>query len=315
MWTTLLILVLISYFIFTQLFRIVEMREEVIQERLGKFKKTLKPGFHFLIPFVDRAAYSQEMREQVIDVPSQTCITNDNIEVAVDGLVYIKVMDSHRASYGISNYKAAAVNLAQTTMRSEIGKITLDDTFSERESMNENIVREVDKASNPWGIKVMRYEIRNIRPSAEIIDTMEKQMEAERKKRAEITNSEGLRQARINESEGEKRSQVLISEAERQRRINEAIGRAKKIELVSEATAQGVRRIAEAIKKPGGDLAIKTKLIEQYIDQFGKIIEKTQVSVLPVETANLKTFFEGVGTISDHTPAIRNSSTKTQGGM
>lgn len=314
MWTTLLILVLISYFIFTRLFRIVEMREEVIQERLGKYKKTLKPGFHFLIPFVDKAAYSQEMREQVIDVPSQTCITNDNIEVAVDGLVYIKVMDSHRASYGISDYKAAAVNLAQTTMRSEIGKITLDDTFSERELMNENIVREVDKASNPWGIKVIRYEIRNIRPSAEIIDTMEKQMEAEREKRAEITNSEGMRQARINESEGEKRSQVLISEAERQRRINEAIGRAKKIELVSEATANGVQRIAEAIKKPGGDLAIKTKLIEQYIDQFGKIIEKTQVSVLPVETANLKTFFEGVSTISDHTPAARHSSTKIQGG-
>lgn len=314
MWTTLLILVLISYFIFTRLFRIVEMREEVIQERLGKYKKTLKPGFHFLIPFVDKAAYSQEMREQVIDVPSQTCITNDNIEVAVDGLVYIKVMDSHRASYGISDYRAAAVNLAQTTMRSEIGKITLDDTFSERELMNENIVREVDKASNPWGIKVMRYEIRNIRPSAEIIDTMEKQMEAEREKRAEITNSEGMRQARINESEGEKRSQVLISEAERQRRINEAIGRAKKIELVSEATANGVQRIAEAIKQPGGDLAIKTKLIEQYIDQFGKIIEKTQVSVLPVDTANLKTFFEGVSTISDHTPATRHSSTKIQGG-
>lgn len=314
MWTTLLIIVLISYFIFTQLFRIVEMREEVIQERLGKYKKTLKPGFHFLIPFVDRAAYSQEMREQVIDVPSQTCITNDNIEVAVDGLVYIKVMDSHRASYGISNYKAAAVNLAQTTMRSEIGKITLDDTFSERESMNENIVREVDKASNPWGIKVMRYEIRNIRPSADIIDTMEKQMEAEREKRADITNSEGMRQARINESEGEQRSQVLISEAQRQKRINEAIGRAKKIELVSEATAKGVQRIAEAIKKPGGDLSIKTKLVEQYIDQFGSIIRDTQVSVLPVETANLKTFFEGVNTVSDHTPAVRPAPSKLQGG-
>src|SRR5690625_1084350 len=327
MWTTLLMLVLISYFIFTRLFRIVEMREEVILERLGKYKKTLKPGFHFLIPFVDKADYIMYMREHVIDLPSQTCITNDNIEVAVDGLVYIKVMDSHRASYGISDYKAAAVNLAQTTMRSEIGKITLDDTFSERELMNENIVREVDKASNPWGMKVMRYEIRNIRPSAEISDTMEKQMEAEREKRAEkkqheaereksakTTNSESLRKARNNESEGEKRSQVLISEAERQRRINEAIGRAKKIELVSEATANGVQRIAEAIKKPGGDLAIKTKLIEQYIDQFGKIIEKTQVSVLPVETANLKTFFEGVSTISDHTPAARHSSTKIQGG-
>ncbi|MEX0610045.1 MAG: stomatin-like protein [Balneolaceae bacterium] len=309
MWTTLLITVVVLYFILTRLFQIVEMREEVIQERLGKFKKTLKPGFHFLIPFVDRPAYSQEMREQVLDVPSQTCITNDNIEVAVDGLVYLKVMDSHKASYGISNYQAAAVNLAQTTMRSEIGKITLDDTFSEREMMNENIVREIDKAADPWGIKVLRYEIKNIRPSNEIVDTMERQMEAEREKRAEITNSEGHRQARIFESEGEQQSQVLVSEAQRQRRINEAKGRAKEIELVATATAKGLRRVAEAIERPGGELAVKTKLVEQYIKQFGKIIKNSNVSVLPTETANLKTFFEGVGTISNHT---KNTS-KTMG--
>lgn len=301
MWTTLLIVVVVSYFIITRLFRIVEMREEVIQERLGKYKKTLKPGFHFLIPFVDKPAYSQEMREQVLDVPSQTCITKDNIEVQVDGLVYLKVMDAHKASYGISDYKAAAVNLAQTTMRSEIGKITLDDTFSEREMMNENIVREIDEAADPWGIKVLRYEIKNIRPSNEIVDTMEKQMEAEREKRAEITKSEGHRQARIFESEGEQQSQVLISEAERQKRINESRGRAKEIELIATATAKGVRRIAEAIQKPGGDVAVKTKLVEQYITQFGNIIKKSNVSVLPTETANLKTFFEGVDTIKNHT--------------
>ena len=307
MWTVLLILIVLLYIIFTRLFQIVEFREEVIQERLGKYKKTLKPGFHFLIPFVDRPAYSQEMREQVIDVPSQTCITQDNIEVTVDGLVYLKVMDSYKASYGISNYHAAAVNLAQTTMRSEIGKITLDDTFSEREMMNENIVREIDKAADPWGIKVLRYEIKNIRPSKEIVDTMEKQMEAEREKRAEITHSEGHRQARINESEGEQKSQVLISEAERQRRINESKGRAKEIELVAEATAKGIRRVAEAIQRPGGDLAVKTKLVEQYINQFGKIIKSTNVSVLPTETANLKTFFEGVSKVSDHTKSPASS--------
>jgi regulator of protease activity HflC (stomatin/prohibitin superfamily) len=310
MWTVLLIIIVLLYVIFTRLFQIVEFREEVIQERLGKYKKTLKPGFHFLIPFVDRPAYSQEMREQVIDVPSQTCITKDNIEVTVDGLVYLKVMDSYKASYGISNYNAAAVNLAQTTMRSEIGKITLDDTFSEREMMNENIVREIDKAADPWGIKVLRYEIKNIRPSKEIIDTMEKQMEAEREKRAEITHSEGHRQARINESEGEQTSQVLVSEAERQRRINEAKGRAREIELVAEATAKGIRRVAEAIQRPGGDIAVKTKLVEQYINQFGKIIKSTNVSVLPTETANLKTFFEGVSKVSDHT----KSSTNIKGG-
>jgi regulator of protease activity HflC (stomatin/prohibitin superfamily) len=308
MWTTFLIFIVLSYFVITRLFQIVEFREEVIQERLGKYKKTLKPGFHFLIPFVDRPAYSQEMREQVLDVPSQTCITKDNIEVSVDGLVYLKVMDSYKASYGISDYRAAAVNLAQTTMRSEIGKMTLDDTFSERETMNENIVREIDKAADPWGIKVMRYELKNISPSNEIIDTMERQMEAEREKRAEITNSEGHRQARIFESEGEQQSKVLVSEAERQKRINEAKGRAKEIELVATATAKGINRVAEAISKPGGDLAVKTKLVEQYIKQFGGIIETANVSVLPTETANLKTFFEGVSTISDHTKNPSKSS-------
>jgi regulator of protease activity HflC (stomatin/prohibitin superfamily) len=289
------------YFILTRLFIIVEMREEVIQERLGKFKKNLKPGFHFLIPFADRPAYRREMREQVLDVPSQTCITKDNIEVMVDGLVYIKVMDAHKASYGISNYQAASINLAQTTMRSEVGKITLDDTFSEREAMNENIVREIDKAAGPWGIKVLRYEIKNIRPSNEIVDTMEKQMEAEREKRAEITHSEGFRQARINESEGEQKSQVLVSEGARQRRINEAKGKAQEIELIANATANGIQRIAEAMQKPGGELAVRTKLVEQYIEQFGSILRNSNVSVLPTETANLKTFFEGVSKVSDHT--------------
>lgn len=300
-WTSILITLVVLYFIITRLFIIVEMREEVIQERLGKFKKNLKPGFHFLIPFADRPAYRREMREQVLDVPSQTCITKDNIEVMVDGLVYIKVMDAHKASYGISNYQAASINLAQTTMRSEVGKITLDDTFSEREAMNENIVREIDKAAGPWGIKVLRYEIKNIRPSNEIVDTMEKQMEAEREKRAEITHSEGFRQARINESEGEQKSQVLVSEGARQRRINEAKGKAKEIELIANATANGIQRIAEAMQKPGGELAVRTKLVEQYIEQFGSILRNSNVSVLPTETANLKTFFEGVSKVSDHT--------------
>ena len=313
-WTTVLITLLVLYFILTRLFIIVEFREEVIQERLGKFKKNLKPGFHFLVPFVDRPAYRREMREQVLDVPSQTCITKDNIEVAVDGLVYIKVMDAYKASYGISNYQAAAVNLAQTTMRSEVGKITLDDTFSEREKMNENIVREIDKAADPWGIKVLRYEIKNIRPSNVIVDTMEKQMEAEREKRAEIVHSEGFRQARINESEGDQQSKVLLSEAERQRRINVAKGKAKEIELVATATAKGINRISDAIAKPGGQLAVKTKLVEQYIEEFGKIVKTSNISVLPTETANLKTFFEGVSKISDHTKDVTPSGTKVKSG-
>jgi regulator of protease activity HflC (stomatin/prohibitin superfamily) len=299
-WTSILIVILIFYFILTPLFIVVEFREEVIQERLGKFKKNLQPGFHFLVPFIDRPAYKREIREQVLDVPSQTCITKDNIEVAVDGLVYIKVMDAYKASYGISDYQAASINLAQTTMRSEVGKITLDDTFSEREKMNENIVREIDKAADPWGIKVLRYEIKNIRPSKEIIDTMEKQMEAERAKRAEITLSEGFRQARINESVGKQQYEVLVSEANRQKRINEAKGRAQEIELVANATANGINRIAQAMQQEGGDLAVKTKLVEQYISRFGEIISNSTISVLPTETANLKTFFEGIETVRDH---------------
>lgn len=313
MWTLLLILIALGVFIVTKVFKIVEMREEVIKERLGKYNKTLKPGFHFLIPFVDRPAYRQEMREQVVDVPSQTCITKDNIEVEVDGLVYLKVMDSYKASYGIGNYKLAAINMAQTTMRSEIGKITLDDTFSEREKMNENIVREIDKASDPWGIKVMRYEIKNIRPSDNLINTLEKQMEAEREKRAEITESTGSRDYKINESEGERQAAILISEANRQKRINEARGQAKEIELVATATAKGITRVSEAIAKPGGDLAVKTKLIEQFIDQLGNVIQESNVSVLPTETANLKTFFEGIRKVSDHTPKTRQTA-NTMGG-
>ncbi len=306
--TIALILTVITVFILMKLFLIVEMREEVIQERLGKYKKTLKPGFHFLVPFIDRPAYRQEMREQVLDVPSQSCITKDNIEVSVDGLVYLKVMDAYKASYGISNYRAAAVNLAQTTMRSEIGQITLDDTFSEREKMNENIVREIDEASEPWGIKVLRYEIKNIRPSNEVIDTMEQQMEAEREKRANITHSIGYKESKINESEGERRSTILKSEAERQKTINESLGRAKEIEIIARATAKGIRRISEAIEKPGGNIAVKTKLIDQYIDQLGKIIESTEISVLPVETANLKTFFEGASVVSGN---MKDSEPKT----
>lgn len=314
MWTAILILVAIGVFLFTKVFMVVEMREEVIKERLGKFNERLKPGFHFLIPFIDQPAYRQEMREQVIDVPSQTCITKDNIEVEVDGLVYVKVMDSYKASYGINNYKLAAINLAQTTMRSEIGKITLDDTFSEREQMNENIVREIDKASDPWGIKVMRYEIRNIRPSDNLIHTLEKQMEAEREKRAEITESTGTRDYKINESEGEKQSAILRSEARRQKRINEARGKAREIELIADATAKGLKRVASAIAKPGGDLAVKTQLIEQFVGQLGEVMEHANVSVLPTETANLKTFFEGVSKVSDHTPRTSPAQSQPSGG-
>ena len=298
MWTVLLVLLLIAVFVFYNTFIIVEMREEVILERLGKYHETLNPGLHFVVPFVDRVAYRQEMREQVIDVPHQKCITKDNIEVDVDGLVYLKVMDAYKASYGINDYALASINLAQTTMRSEVGKITLDDTFSERDAMNEAIVRELDKASDPWGIKVMRYEIKDIQPSQDIVLTMEKQMEAEREKRAEIVESSGGRDARINVSEGERQGAILMSEGERKKRINEAKGQAKEMELIATATANGIERVAKAIAKPGGSLAVKMRLTEQFIEDLGHVIDGANVSVLPVEAANMKTFFEGAAEIS-----------------
>ncbi|MFB6229639.1 MAG: SPFH domain-containing protein [Salinibacter sp.] len=299
MWTALLLILAVAGFVIYNTFIIVEMREKVIVERFGKYHDTLDPGFHFIIPFVDRVAYRHETREQVLDVPHQKCITKDNIEVDVDGIVYLKVMDAYKASYGINDYRLAAVNLAQTTMRSEVGKITLDDTFSERDSMNEAIVEELDKASDPWGVKVLRYELKDIQPSQDIVLTMEQQMEAERDKRAEITKSSGERDAQINTSEGEREASILMSEGRRQQRINEAEGEARETELLAEATANGIERVADAISQPGGSLAVKMRLTEQFIDRLGEVVDGANVSVLPMEAANLKSFFEGASEVTN----------------
>lgn len=279
-------------------FIVVPMREHVIKERLGKYSATLKPGFHFMVPFIDRAAYRQEMREQAINVPSQSCITRDNIQVEVDGVVYLKVVDAYKASYGIGDYVQASVNLAQTTMRSEIGKLTLDETFSERDRINENIVREIDKASAPWGVKMIRYEIMNITPSRRVIDTMEKQMEAERHKRAEITISNGHKEAQILLSEGQKLAAINESEGEKVRRINEATGRAEEIRILAEASAEGLRLVASAIQKPGGEAAVRAQLLEQFIDEYGRVLEESSVSVVPADLARIKGVFEGIGEVS-----------------
>jgi regulator of protease activity HflC (stomatin/prohibitin superfamily) len=299
MWTLLLLVLAVTVFVVYNTFIIVEMREKVIVERFGKYHDTLEPGFHFVIPFVDRVAYRHETREQVLDVPHQKCITKDNIEVEVDGIVYLKVMDAYKASYGINDYRLAAVNLAQTTMRSEVGKITLDDTFSERDAMNEAIVEELDEASDPWGVKVMRYELKDIQPSQDIVLTMEQQMEAERDKRAEITTSSGDRDAQINTSEGEREASILMSEGRRRQRINEAEGEARETELLAEATAHGIERVADAIAQPGGSLAVKMRLTEQFIDRLGEVVDGANVSVLPVEAANLKSFFEGASEVTN----------------
>jgi regulator of protease activity HflC (stomatin/prohibitin superfamily) len=292
--TLVTILFLFFLFILWKMFIVVPMREAVIKERLGSFSGVLTPGLHFLVPFIDRIAYRHEMREQVVDIPPQFCVTRDNVQVEVDGLVYLKVMDPGKASYGIGDYRLATISLAQTTMRSEIGKLTLDDTFSEREKVNDSIVREIDKASEPWGIKMIRYEIRNIVPSKNMMDTMERQMEAERNKRAEITMAEGKKQSRINHSEGERQESINLSEGEKQRRINEAEGRAKEIQLLAEATSLGISRIATAIRKPGGAQAIKMRIMEQFLNEFGQIVQKASVTVVPGSMANMKAFFEGL---------------------
>jgi regulator of protease activity HflC (stomatin/prohibitin superfamily) len=298
MFTFVTILFLLFLFILWKMFIVVPMREAVIKERLGTFSGVLTPGFHPLVPFIDRIAYRHEMREQVLDIPPQFCITRDNVQVEVDGLVYLKVMDPAKASYGIGDYRLATVSLAQTTMRSEIGKLTLDDTFSERERVNDSIVHEIDKASEPWGIKMIRYEIRNIVPSKNMMDTMEKQMEAERNKRAEITMAQGKKESRINLSEGERQEAINLSEGEKQRRINEAEGRAREIQLLADATAMGIGRIAAAIRKPGGAQAIKMRIIEQFLNEFGLIVQKATITVVPSSMANVKAFFEGLGEVT-----------------
>lgn len=289
------ILLLLAIFILWKMFKIIPQRHNGIKERFGKYVATLEPGFHFMIPFVDKIAYEHEMREQVIDVPPQQCITKDNVQVEVDGIVYLKVMDAYKASYGIENYVRATVNLAQTTMRSEVGKLTLDHTFSERDNINASIVEVIDKASEPWGIKMIRYEIRNITPSKHMLNTMEKQMEAERQKRAEITLAEAEREYKINLSTGQRQAEINLSEGEKQKRINNAKGKAKQIELISKATAQGLQMVAQAIQKPGGSLAVKMRILEKFIEDFEIILQKSQVTVVPQSLANIQGFFEGIG--------------------
>ncbi len=287
----LVILAIIVITILTTLIKtavIVPQRQAYIIERLGKYHNTLEAGFHILMPFIDRVAYRRTLKETPVDVPPQQCITKDNITVEVDGILYLQVMDPAKASYGIDNYLWASTQLAQTTMRSEIGKLDLDEIFEVRESINAAICGTVDKASDPWGIKVMRYEIKSITPPQTIRDAMEKQMRAEREKRAMIAESEGDRQARINRAEGEKQEAIALSEGEKLRRINEAEGRAKEITLIANATAAGLSSIADAISKnDGGAEAVNLRLAEQYIAEFGKLAKEGTTMVLPSNLADI----------------------------
>lgn len=267
--------------------RIVPQRSNFVVERLGKYSKTLDSGFHILIPFIDKVAYQHTLKEEVIDVAQQDCVTKDNIQVGIDGVLYIQVIDAHKASYGVDNYRNAASQLAQTTMRSVIGQTDLDKTFEERAKINEVVVQALDEAAAPWGIKVLRYEISDIALPESIKDALEQQMRAERERRAAIAKSEGERQAMINVSEGQKQEVINLSEGEKLKQINEAEGRAKEIELIAIATAEGLRKIAEAIQTPGGKDAVSLRIAEQYVGEFGKLAKTNNTLILPAELSNI----------------------------
>ncbi|MAD00959.1 MULTISPECIES: stomatin-like protein [Pseudomonadaceae] len=267
--------------------RIVPQRSAFIVERLGKYAKTLDAGFHILIPFVDRVAYKHTLKEEAIDVPSQACVTRDNIQVVVDGVLYLQVVDPKLASYGINDYRYASMQLAQTTLRSVVGKIDLDKTFEERETINVQVVEALDEAAKPWGVKVLRYEIADIELPATILDALEKQMRAERERRAVVAQSEGEREAKINVSEGQKQETINLSEADKQRQINEAEGKAREIELIATATAEGLRRVAEAINTQGGQEAVSLRVAEQYVKEFGKLAQTNNTMILPAELSNI----------------------------
>ena len=269
---------------------VVPEQESYVIERLGKYSRTLTAGFHILTPFIDRIAYKQNLKEEALDVDPQVCITADNVQVQVDGILYLKIFDPVKASYGIDNYRYAVAQLAKTTMRSEIGKLELDKTFCGREGLNDNIVKALDEASDNWGIKVTRYEIRDITPTRTILEAMERQMRAEREKRANILSSEGKQQSRINISLGKKKEAINKAMGEKQRRINLAEGRSKAIEITSNATAEGLRLIADALSQQGGRTAMGIRLAENYIQRFEHIIKKSNVSVYPENIAGLAAF-------------------------
>jgi regulator of protease activity HflC (stomatin/prohibitin superfamily) len=266
---------------------VVPQQSAYVVERLGRYSATLGAGFHVLLPFVDSIRYRHSLKETAIDIPAQVCITRDNVQVGVDGVLYLKVLNPERASYGISDYLFAISQLAQTTLRSEVGKIDLDRTFEERTNINTAVVSELDKASEAWGVKVLRYEIKNITPPQDVLAAMEKQMRAEREKRAVILTSEGTRDAAINTAEGSKQETIKQSEARKQQQINEAEGQAAAIMAVASATAEGIRRVAEAIKIPGGYEAVQLRVAEQYIGQFGELARKSNTLVLPANVADV----------------------------
>jgi len=285
--TVFLVLAGLALFVLSRTAIVVPQQSAFVVERLGRYRATIEAGFHILIPFLDAVRYRHSLKENAADIPEQVCITKDNVQVHVDGVLYMKVMNPERASYGVNDYLFAISQLAQTTLRSEIGKIDLDRTFEERMHINAQVVTELDKATEPWGIKVLRYEIKNITPPQDVLAAMEKQMRAEREKRAVILTSEGQRDAAINNAEGEKQQTIKASEAKKQQQINEAEGQAAAILAVAQATSEGIRKVAEAIQMPGGFEAVQLRVAEQYITQFGALAKESNTLVLPANAADV----------------------------
>jgi regulator of protease activity HflC (stomatin/prohibitin superfamily) len=286
---------------------VVPQQNAFVVENLGKYSRTLRAGFHILIPFIERAAYRHSLKELAIDIPEQICITRDNVQVGVDGVLYMQILDPQRASYGITDYVFAISQLAQTTLRSEIGKIDLDRTFEERSVINSNVVAELDKASDAWGVKVLRYEIKNINPPADVLGAMEKQMRAEREKRAVVLTSEGERDAKVNEAEGEKQRVIKESEAAKLQQINEAQGQAQAILAVATATAEGLKRVAEAVSVSGGTEAMRLRIAEDYVKQFGKLAHTSNTLVVPANLTEISSMIALATSIFDGSSGSGNS--------
>ncbi|MCZ8342802.1 MAG: paraslipin [Leptospira sp.] len=304
MGATTIVLFLAIVFIISKTIIIVPEQSEYIKERLGVYQGILRPGFYFLIPFIDKIQYRQNLKEITVDIDPQACITKDNVSVEVDGVLYLKVVDSQKASYGIDNFMLATTQLAQTTLRSEIGKLVLDNLLSERDEINSNVVSNIDRATDPWGIKVTRYEIRNITPPKQILLEMENQMKSERERRAEITISQGERESLVNKSIGERQESINISEGEKIRLVNEAEGRAKEIELISTATARGLQLVSEAISKKGGKEAVSLQITQEYLDALGTILKTSKTTVVPETLANIGGVFEGLSKVTTKIPQV-----------
>ena len=300
---TVFVIAVLAIIVIAKTAKVVPQQSAYVIESLGKYSRTLRAGFHILIPFLEKISYRHSLKERAIDIAEQVCITSDNVQVGIDAVLYMQVLDAKRASYGITDFGFAISQLAQTTLRSEIGKIVLDRTFEERATINSNVVGELDKASEPWGVKVLRYEIKNIRPPTDVLTAMEKQMRAEREKRAVVLGSEGERDAKINEAEGEKQRVIKESEAAKQQQINVAEGEAQAILAVAAATAEGLKRVAAAVSASGGREAMQLRIAEDYVSQFGNLAKAANTLIVPANLSDVASMIALATKVFEHRTA------------